>query len=204
MAEAAGTTALDLIEAVLARLEAKLPDCAREYFPDKPTEYRLNHPKAALLVQYLRSGYGEPEDCEAVIQERKPQVGVAIIARQLRGRDGAVAILERVIRALLGYQPPGWTRFHIADDRFVRQEAGLWTYLVAISTETLLVEDEEYDDGPLLQRATVEFRTCRGMAPPEVHPVEGMPEWTEPPPEDCCGENPALVAQQLEAIFDTA
>jgi hypothetical protein len=31
-----------------------------------------------------------------------------------------------------------------------------------------------------------------------------MPEWTEPPPEDCCGENPALVAQQLEAIFDTA
>jgi hypothetical protein len=204
MSEPLPSTGHALIAAVLDRLQLKVPDFAREYFPDNPATYRLNHPKGALLVQYLRSGYGGDEDTEAVIQERKPQIAVAIVARTLHGPDGALLALERVIRALLGFRPPGWTKFRITDDRFVRQEAGLWTYLVTAATETLLVAAEEYDDGPLLQRATVEFRTCRGTAPPEVHPVEGMPEWTEPPPEDCCGEDPALVAQQLEAIFDTA
>ncbi|WP_308170863.1 Gp37 family protein [Ralstonia syzygii] len=45
-------TTLHIIDALVARLKAKLPQLAVEYFPDKPADYRLNHPKGALLVSF--------------------------------------------------------------------------------------------------------------------------------------------------------
>lgn len=143
-----------LIEAVIERLKAKLPDFAVEYFPDKPEEYRLNHPKGALLVQYLRSQYAAPDDCEAVIQERKAEIAIAIMARQLRGRDGAVYTVDRVEAALMGFRLQAWKPFRLVENRFIREQAGLWTYLVVVGTECQRVEDLDFDLGPMLTQIT--------------------------------------------------
>lgn len=43
---------LPVLDAVLARLREKLPQLQVEYFPEKPAEYRLNHPVGALLLSY--------------------------------------------------------------------------------------------------------------------------------------------------------
>ena len=39
-------TTLQIIDAVVERLKVKLPQLAVEYFPDRPAEYRLNHPSS--------------------------------------------------------------------------------------------------------------------------------------------------------------
>ncbi|EKY7025774.1 hypothetical protein QFI32_005337, partial [Escherichia coli] len=48
---------LPVLDAVLARLREKLPQLQVEYFPEKPAEYRLNHPAGALLVSYAGSRF---------------------------------------------------------------------------------------------------------------------------------------------------
>lgn len=48
---------LPVLDAVLTRLREKLPQLQVEYFPEKPAEYRLNHPVGALLVSYAGSRF---------------------------------------------------------------------------------------------------------------------------------------------------
>lgn len=59
---------LPVLDAVLARLREKLPQLQVEYFPEKPAEYRLNHPVGALLLSYAGSRFDRPDDTGAVIQ----------------------------------------------------------------------------------------------------------------------------------------
>ena len=56
---------LPVLDAVLARLREKLPQLQVEYFPEKPAEYRLNHPVGALLLSYAGSRFDRPDDTGA-------------------------------------------------------------------------------------------------------------------------------------------
>ena len=78
---------LTIIDAVVARLKAAFPDLAVEYFPDKPAEYRLNHPKGALLVSYLGAKYDEPIDTSAIVQPAVVKFAITATLRQLNGPD---------------------------------------------------------------------------------------------------------------------
>lgn len=140
----------------MARLKAKLPDFAVEFFPDNPEEYRLNHPKGALLVQYLRSRYAEQDDCDAVVQERKAEVAIVVMVRQLRGRDGAVATIDRVEAAMMGYRVSGWRPFRLVENRFIREKAGLWSYVVVVGSECQRVEDRDNESSPGLSHVVFE------------------------------------------------
>lgn len=146
---------LTLIDALVARLKAAFPDLAVEYFPDKPAEYRLNHPKGALLVSYLGARYQEPIDTAAVIQPSTDKLSVTVTLRQLNGRDGAVAVLTRLRSALVGYTPPNCRRKVWATaEQFLGENAGIWQYALDVATETLLVEDDDIDTGPPLTHIT--------------------------------------------------
>ncbi|HAU8965466.1 TPA: hypothetical protein JEW93_003648, partial [Escherichia coli] len=57
---------LPVLDAVLARLREKLPQLQVEYFPEKPSEYRLNHSVGALLLSYAGSRFDRPDDTGAV------------------------------------------------------------------------------------------------------------------------------------------
>ncbi|KVJ19552.1 Gp37 family protein, partial [Enterobacter asburiae] len=118
---------LPVIDAVVARLKEKLPTLAVEYFPEKPAEYRLNHPKGALLVSYAGSRFDKPNDTSAVIQAQTIQLCVTVVFRQLNGKQGAVDVLDVVRRILGGYTPPNCRRrIWLTREVFIGEVKGLW------------------------------------------------------------------------------
>lgn len=154
---------LTIIDAVVARLKDRMPDLAVEYFPDKPSEYRLNHPRGALLVSYLGAKYQEPIDTSAVVQPATIKLTVTATLRQLNGKDGAVAVLTRLRSALIGYKPPNCRRKVWAlAEQFLGETAGIWQYAMDVATEAIVVEDEDVDTGPALNHITTADSINRG------------------------------------------
>lgn len=148
---------LTILDAVLARLKQHFPDRAVEYFPDVPGSYRLNHVAGALLLQYSGTSYTGPIDTALVVQPGTVTLTCAVVTRQLNGRDGSVATLERVRRALVGFKPPNCRRkCWITAEKFVSGDDGLWIYALDCCTEAVVVEDAEADAGPLLKHITTE------------------------------------------------
>lgn len=141
---------LQIIDAVKARLTTLMPGLAVEYFPERPDEYRLNHPKGALLVSYLGSQFGEADDVGAVIQERTVKLTVTVVLRQLNGKNGAVDLLDTVRLALVGFKPPHCSKTRALSEKFLGESAGIWQYALDVATETVQVEDVQVGTDPLL------------------------------------------------------
>lgn len=142
---------LTIVDDVVQRLRLKLPALQVEYFPEKPDEFRLNHPAGAVLVSYISSKYAAPEDACAVVQPQTVTLCATVIMRQLNGRGGAVAVLELVRRALGGWRPVNCHRpVRLKQDTFIGEVAGLWQYALEFVTDTMFVEDSEADELPLL------------------------------------------------------
>lgn len=141
---------IGILDAIIDRLKVKLPHLAAEYFPDKPALYRLNHPKGALLVSYAGGQYEKSVATDRVIQPRRPVITVTVVMRELNGRNGAVQALDDARQALVGFRPPDCKPCWVGNDKFLGENAGLWQYALDISTETMLVEIDESEDGPLL------------------------------------------------------
>lgn len=144
-------TTLQIIDAVVERLKVKLPQLAVEYFPDRPAEYRLNHPKGALLVSYLGSQFDTTVDVTYVAQPRTVKLSVTVILRQLNGRGGAVDVVDAVRQALVGFRPPDCRKVWAVSEKFLGETAGLWQYAVDLASEAMLVEDADVNtESPLI------------------------------------------------------
>ncbi|EAA5455473.1 hypothetical protein DQC86_22915 [Salmonella enterica subsp. enterica] len=142
---------LTIVDDVVQRLRRKIPSLQVEYFPEKPEEFRLNHPTGAVLVSYISSKYDKPDDTCAVVQPQTVTLCATVIMRQLNGRGGAVAVLELVRRALGGWRPANCHRpVRLKQDTFIGEVAGLWQYALEFVTDTMFVEDSEADELPLL------------------------------------------------------
>ena len=111
---------LPVLDAVLAQLREKLPQLQVEYFPEKPAEYRLNHPVGALLVSYAGSRFDKPNDIGAVLQTQTIQLCVTVVFRQLNGKRGAIDVLDAVRRILGGYTPPNCRRRSLSASTQIR------------------------------------------------------------------------------------
>ena len=144
-------TTLQIIDAVVERLKVKIPQLAVEYFPDRPAEYRLNHPKGALLVSYLGSQFDTPVDVTYIAQPRTVKLSVTVILRQLNGKGGAVDVVDAVRLALVGFRPPDCRKVWAVSEKFLGETAGLWQYAVDVATEAMLVEDADVNtEAPLI------------------------------------------------------
>ena len=142
---------LPVIDAVVARLKEKLPGLSVEYFPEKPAEYRLNHPVGALLGSYAGSRFDKPDDIGAVIQPQTLQLCVTVVFRQLNGKRGAIDVLDILRRILGGYTPPHCRRrIWLTREVFIGEVNGLWQYALDFTTESVFVEDSDLPSGPLL------------------------------------------------------
>ena len=115
-----------------------------EYFPEKPAEYRLNHPVGALLVSYAGSRFDKPNDIGAVLQTQTIQLCVTVVFRQLNGKRGAIDVLDAVRRIWL-------TR-----EVFIGEVKGLWQYALDFATESVFIEDSDLPSGPLLTEVNYE------------------------------------------------
>ncbi|MCM2494548.1 Gp37 family protein [Burkholderia glumae] len=149
-------TTLEMVDAVVARLRVKLPALATEYFPERPDDYRLNHPIGALLISYPGSQYDATADINMIVQPRRVKFAVAIVLRQLNGRGGAIDVLDHVRTALLGFRPPDCKKLAAVNDKFLGQADSLWQYVIEFSAVAVIVEDAEPNNGPLLTQVTYE------------------------------------------------
>ncbi len=146
-----------ILEAVASRLKGQMPGVAVELYPENPAAWRLNHPRAALLVDYRGSKYGDVVDTAFVAQGRELAIGVSVVARTLHDAYGALLLTDAARIALLGQRWPDCRKARLSSERFVSQEAGIWIYELVFEAESLVVEDAEADAGPLLKRLSVDY-----------------------------------------------
>ncbi|WP_440217248.1 Gp37 family protein [Chromobacterium piscinae] len=147
---------VEIIDALVARLQARLPGLLVEYFPERPAEYRLNHPAGALLVSYLGSQFAAPVDAGIVAQPRTLKLSVTVVLRQLNGRTGAVAVLDDVRRALVGYRLPDCRALQAAGERFLGQNSNLWQYATDFTALAMQVEEDDANADPRLSQVNHE------------------------------------------------
>lgn len=146
-----------ILLAAADRLKGQVPGVAVELYPENPGAWRMNHPRAALLVDYRGSKYGEAVDTGIVAQGRELSIGISVVARTLHDAYGALAITDAVRLALLGQRLPDCRKARLASERFVSQEAGNWIYELVFTAESLVVEDADGDTGPVLTRITADY-----------------------------------------------
>lgn len=124
-----GQTAL-ILDAFVERLKAAFgQQLVVELFPENPKNYRLNHPRGAILVAFGSSKFGNPEALDSVFQERNLIIPLTLVFRQLNGRDGAVAYLDDIRDCLTGWYPPHCDNAcRPVEETFIGQVNGLWQY----------------------------------------------------------------------------
>lgn len=145
-----------ILEAVAARLQAQVPGVEVALYPDNPSTWRMNHPRAALLVDYRGSRYGAPVDVGIVSQEREIVIGVSVVARSLHDAYGALLLTDAARLALLGQRLPDCRKVRLASERFVSQEAGLSIYELVFEVSSVVVEDADAPAGPALSRLVLD------------------------------------------------
>ena len=127
----------DFLDGAQAVLVAAFPDLTVELFPAQPQDYRLNHPVGALLLAYPGSRFAEPVlRANSLCQERTLTLGVSLVSRHLWGPDGAVALLDRLRAALLGWRPDDGQPVIALADRLLGEQAGLWWYAAEFACQT--------------------------------------------------------------------
>lgn len=146
-----------VLKDVADRLRAAIPDVEVALTPERPQGWRLNHPKAALLVGYGGSRYGDARDADLVVQERTLRVHVYVVARALHDAYGAVPLVDAAADAVLGLRATNTGRFRLVSDRFVAEEAGLWMYELVFEAETLAIEDRELTAVARLVSVTADY-----------------------------------------------
>jgi hypothetical protein len=145
---------LDIIGAVVDRLKARRPELAVEFFPEKPSEYRLNHPKGALLVSYAGSRFGALADTGFVAQKRDIRLTITVVMRQLNGRGGAVEAVDAAREALFCWRPPDCQGLRLVAEQFLGETANLWQYALDLTCEAIIVDAAEPEALPVLTKIT--------------------------------------------------
>ena len=143
-----------LEQAVIARLQDRMPELEVEAFPDDPEAYRLNHPLGALLVRYHGSKFGPLLDAGLMVQERSMALEVTLVFRSLNGKEGVYAYLEAVRLALAGFKPPAFAKLKPLGEEFLAQDGGEWRYAIDFATTTTVIEEGEPEVAPLVTKIT--------------------------------------------------
>lgn len=130
---------------ILGRIGTTITDMAREFFPENPEKYQLTHPKGAFLISYVGGAFGPSMDDAVIVQERKVRVVITTLYLQLNGRDGILDRLDQLRAALVGFTPTHCNKLAVVDEKFIRQEKGLWSYATVFEATTLQVEDVTFD-----------------------------------------------------------
>lgn len=116
-------------------------DLVAEFYPEKPSNYRLNHANGALLVNYAKSNYPKHNDTHAVIKPREMGFTVTIVSRGLHDRYGAVPLVDWVLAMLSGFRPEHTDKtLAPVRDYFIQHQAGLWYYGVDFDVESVHVQ----------------------------------------------------------------
>lgn len=144
-----------IIEAVAAHLQEKIAWVQVDIFPERPADYQFIHPTGAVLVGYQSSKFGAIQGLGVIAQQRDIVLHLTIIGAHLHGDDGALAILDEVRLAIVGFTPPNCLPCHLLQERFLSEDAGAWQYELTVQTETQQVEYRPPEALPAFQNTLI-------------------------------------------------
>lgn len=148
----AKTQTENLMEAMQGRLRQTFgQELMVELFPENPPQYRLNHPRGAILLAYGKSTFGGSESTDAVFQARNMALRLTLVFRQLNGKDGVVSYLDRIRSCLTGWYPPHCDQAcRPVSEQFIGHMNGVWQYAQDFSTRSTQLQTMSPDQGALL------------------------------------------------------
>ncbi|MBD9463914.1 Gp37 family protein [Pseudomonas sp. Pdm06] len=151
----AKTQTEQLLDAMLVRLQADLgSELMIELFPENPLQYRLNHPRGAVLLAYGKSTFGQSESTDACFQARHWVLRLTLVFRQLNGKDGVVGHLDRIRTCLTGWYPPHANQAcRPVSEHFIGHQGGVWQYAQDFTTRTTHLQTLVPESGPRLTLA---------------------------------------------------
>ncbi|MFL1515294.1 Gp37 family protein [Pseudomonas prosekii] len=158
MSPAQTTQTEQLMGAVLARLQDAFGlQLNVELFPENPLQYRLNHPRGAVLLAYGRSTFGHSHSLDATVLARQVVVRLTLIFRQLNGTDGVISHLDGIRGCLTGWYPPHSDQAcQPIAEQFMGHLNGVWQYAQDYAIRTLQLQTLAAENGPLLVHAEFE------------------------------------------------
>jgi hypothetical protein len=161
---------IEAMEAELVQvLETAFPGLAVQGCPDDIASYRFTHRTGALLVHYTGSEFGPPKALDVVVADRFPSWEVHILARDLRAHGGAYGLLDAVRACLTGVRLAAASgRLHPTHEGMRDREDGVWHYAIALRCAAVLVQQDEDDRRPLLDRIRFHLRGASGDADIDV------------------------------------
>jgi hypothetical protein len=114
---------------IINKLKTEIPDLKVEGFPDRWNEYRMIHPKGAILVQYTGSRFVDTElGFQSVQQLRNLEFGIVLIIKGLRDRTGAYTYIDSIVSTLTGFEPTDCLKMYPVSDDFLAEENGVFYY----------------------------------------------------------------------------
>lgn len=129
---------------IIEKIKENIPELHVEGFPDKPSEFRLTHPKGAILVHYQGGNYSEPKSLGYIVQDKKLEFSVTVVTRNLRTHEGAYSYLDRVREILTGYRPKNCSKMQPSKENFLIETAGIWQYSINFTLTTPVID--KYDE----------------------------------------------------------
>jgi hypothetical protein len=147
-----------LMDAMLGRLQTDFGhQLIVERFPENPQQYRLNHPRGAVLLAYGKSTFGHTESLDATVQARQIVLRLTLIFRQLNGTDGVISHLDQLRASLTGWVPPHTDQAcRPLSEHFIGHSNGVWQYAQDYATRATQLQASIDQHGPLLKHPEFE------------------------------------------------
>jgi hypothetical protein len=101
-----------------------------ETYPDNPRDYKLTHPRAAILVRYGGAVLVGRQSGDGRAAARRVRVIVSVVARGLMGDGAAMDLLDELRSLLIGYCPGDDMRtdLEFSGESYVSDFSGVWVY----------------------------------------------------------------------------
>lgn len=124
---------------LLAQLRSGIAttDLAIDPYPPRPADYRLLHPRGAVLVRIDGSRY---QSAATGAAHRDAQVIVTLLLRDFQQHQAAYEWLDAIQGLLFGFVPAGgWQAMKVLSDQFISENEGVWQYDLTFTSRRLSV-----------------------------------------------------------------
>ena len=114
---------LDIENDIISQLQSSITELKVEGFPENSSEYKLLHPKGAILVRFQGASYSLPNEAGFIQQTSNLEFNLTLMIKGLRNKNGAYNYIDSIITALTGFQ--GMYPTKVA---FLTEDVGIWRY----------------------------------------------------------------------------
>lgn len=146
----------DIENQIVEKLKTNISELFVEGFPDKPAEFKLIHPKGAVLVHYQGGNYSEPKALGCIVQDKKLEFSITVVMKNLRNHSGAYEYLDRIREILTGFKPDNCSKMYPTKEDFLFEDSGLWQYSINFVLTTQAIEADSTELSPLFKQGFIE------------------------------------------------